>query len=66
MSIVELKNLSNDDLKKCLASQIALEDWMDECGKCGYPRLLHKELHQEGACTKDAELLNILKKNWEE
>ena len=63
MSIVELKNLLNDDLKKHLASQIALEDWTDECGKCGYPRLLHKELYQEAAFTKDAELLNILKKN---
>ena len=42
------------------------EDWTDECGKCGYPRLIHKELHPEAACTKDAELPNILKKNWEE
>lgn len=32
MSIVELKNLSNDDIKKMLASQIDIEDWMDECG----------------------------------
>ena len=52
-SIVELKNLLNDDLKKHLASQIALEDWTDECGKCGYPKLLHKELHCEAACTKE-------------
>ena len=33
MSIVELKNLWNDDLKKRLASQIDIEDWTDECGK---------------------------------
>ena len=66
MSIVELKNLSNDDLKKRLASQINIEYWTDECSKCGYLRLLHKELHREAACTKYAELPNILKKNWEE
>ena len=41
--IVPLITLSNDDLKKCLASQIALEDWTDECSKCGYPRLLYKD-----------------------
>ena len=45
MSTVELKNLSNDDLKKILASQIDVEDWADECGKFGYLRLLHKELN---------------------
>ena len=33
MSILELKNLSNEDLKKRLASQIHIEDWPDECGK---------------------------------
>ena len=66
MSIVELKNLSNDDLKKRLASQIDIEDWTDECSKCGYPRLLHKELHPEAACTKEQELPNILKENWKE
>ena len=66
MSIVELKNLSNDDLKKCLASQIDIEDWRYECNKCGYPKLLHKELHREAACTQEQEVPNVLKKNWEE
>ena len=47
MSIVELKNLSYEDIKKILASQIDIEDWTDECNKCGYPKLLHKELHHE-------------------
>ena len=45
MSIVNLENLLNDELKKRLASQINIEDWPDECSKCGYPRVLHKELH---------------------
>ena len=51
------KNLSNDDLKKHLASQIALEDWTDECGKCGYPKLL---------CAQEREFPNILRENWRE
>ena len=66
MSIVELKNLLNDDLKKHQAMQIDIQDWTDECGKCGYPKLLHKELHREAACTQEQEVPNVLKKNWEE
>ena len=64
--IVPLDNLSNDDLKKHLASQIALEDWMDECSKCGYPRLLHKDyvLHRDATCTRGMEVPNILRENW--
>ena len=65
-SIVTLENLSNDDLKKHLASQIALEDWTDECSKCGYPKLLHKDhvLHRDAACTREMEVPNILRENW--
>ena len=63
MSIVNLENLSNDELKKRLVSQINIKD---EFSKCGYPRVLHKELHQEAACTKEQELPNILKENWKE
>ena len=66
MSIVELKNLSNDNLKKCLALHIDIEDCTDECGKCAYPRLLDKELHREASFTKEQELPNILKENWKE
>ena len=64
--IVPLDNLSNDDLKKCLASQIALEDWTDECSKCGYPKLLHKDhvLHCDATCTRGMEVPNILRENW--
>ena len=65
-NIVTLDNLLNDDLKKHLASQIALEDWMDECSKCGYPRLLHKDyvLHRDATCTQGMEVPNILRENW--
>ena len=64
--IVPLDNLSNDDLKKRLDSQIALEDWMDECSKCGYPKLLHKDyvLHRDAACTQGMEVPNTLRENW--
>ena len=65
-NIVTLDNLSNDDLKKRLASQIALEDWTDECSKCGYPKLLHKDhvLHRDATCTQGMEVPNILRENW--
>ena len=65
-NIVPLDNLSNDNLKKRLASQSALEDWMDECSKCGYPRLLHKGyvLHRDATCTWGMEVPNILRENW--
>ena len=68
MSIVELKNLSNDNLKKHLASQIDIEDWTDECCKCGYPKLLHKDyiLHRDAACVQEREVPNILRENWRE
>ena len=64
MSILNLDNLSNEELKKRLASQVNLDDWADDCGKCGYPRLLHKELHRASACTQEQEVPNILNKNW--
>ena len=65
-NIVPLENLSNEDVKKCLASRIALEDWTDECSKCGYPKLLHKDhvLHRDATCTRGTEVPNILKENW--
>ena len=44
MSVVELKNLSSDDLKKRLAQQIYINDWTDKCGKCGYPKLIKDHL----------------------
>ena len=42
LDVLELKNLSSEDLKKRLAEKVDLEDLTDECGKCGYPRLLHR------------------------
>ena len=34
MSIVNLDSMSNDELKKRVASLVSLEDWADECSKC--------------------------------
>ena len=67
-NIVTLDNLSNDDLKKRLASQIALEHWTDKCSKCGYPKLLHNDgvMHRDATCTREMEIPNILRENWKE
>ena len=64
--VTPIDTLSNDDLKWWLASQISLEDWTDECSKWGYPKLLHKDhvLHRDAACTRGAEVSNILRANW--
>ena len=48
MSLVDLESMSNDDLRKRIASLIVLEDWSDECGKCRRPSLLHRD----GPCTR--------------
>ena len=47
--VLELKNLSSQDLKKGLSEQVDLDNWTDECGKCRYPHLLHRESHREAA-----------------
>ena len=61
MSVVDLDSLSNDDLKKRVASLVALEDWSDECGRCGRPSLLHRD----GPCTrKERELPEVVNKIW--
>ena len=67
-NVIEPKNLTSDDLKKHLAFQIALDDWTDECGKCGYPKLLHKDyvLHRDAAFAQEREVPNILRENWKE
>ena len=67
-NIVNLDNLSNDNLRKRLDSQIALTDWIDECSKCGYPRLLHKDyvLHRDATCTRGMEVPNTLRDNWKD
>ena len=55
MSLVNLDHLDNDDLKKRLVSLINIDDWPDECLKCGHPKVLHKELHRAAAFTNERE-----------
>ena len=43
MSVVDLESMSNDHLKKLVASLVSLEDWSDSCGACEIPSLLHKD-----------------------
>ena len=66
--VVDVKNLANGNIKKHLDLQIALEDWTDECSKCGYPKLLHKDyvLHHDADCIQEKEVPYILRDNRKE
>ena len=50
-TVVQLDSISNEELRKRIVSLINIEDWADECHKCGYPKVLHKELHRDVSCT---------------
>ena len=52
MSLIDLKALNNDDLKKRLTKQIKVENWTDKYSKYGYPKLIHKNLHRDATCTE--------------
>ena len=52
MSALNLDDLDNNDFNKRLLTQINIDDWPDECGKCGQPKLLHRELHQASSCNE--------------
>ena len=63
ISVKDLDTMSNDVLKRNVASLIYLEDWADECGACGHPSLLHKD----GPCTRtEREPPDIVMKIWSE
>ena len=63
MSVIDLESLSNDDLRKRVASLVSLEDWADECGICGRPSLLHRD----GPCTrKEREPPDVVIRIWSE
>ena len=63
MSVVNLDSLSQDELKKRVASLVSIDDWSDSCGQCGRPSLLHKG----GPCTRsDKESPEVILKIWEE
>ena len=63
MSVVDLDTLSNDELKKRVASLISIDDWSDACGQCGRPSLLHRG----GPCTRsEKEPPDVILKIWNE
>ena len=66
MSILKLDDLENGDLHKRLLTQINLEDWPDECTKCGQPKLLHRELHRVATCVENREVPEVLNRIWME
>ena len=65
MSLLDLNTLTNDDLKNGLTEQINVEDWSDSCSKCGYPKLIHKNLHRDATCTKEKETPENLMQFWD-
>ena len=65
MSQKDLKTLSNDDLKKCQMGQSNKGDWMDSCSKCGYPKLIHKNLHRDATCMEKQEALEASIEYWD-
>ena len=63
MSVVDLDSLSQDELKKRVASLISIDDWSDACGQCGRPSLLHRG----GPCTRsEKEPPDVILKIWDE
>ena len=66
MSLLDLKTLSCDDLKKRLREHNNIEDWTDKCNKCGHPKLIHENLHRDATCTEKLETPENLIKYWDE
>ena len=63
LTIRNIVQLSNKDLKKLVSEYISLEDIYDECDKCGRPINLHQEPDAE--CTRDVdEGRDVIKENW--
>ena len=46
--------------------QINIEDWTDRCSKCGYHKMISKNLHRDSTCTREPEALDVLSKHWDE
>ena len=53
MSIFNIAQLSNKDLKKLVSEYISLDDIYDDCDQCGRPVLLHQNPGEE--CTRDVD-----------
>ena len=48
MSVVNMDTLSQDELKKKVASLVSIDDWSDACLQCSRPSILHRG----GPCTR--------------
>ena len=58
-----MDTLSQDDLKKRVASLVSVDDWSDACAQCSRPSLLHKG----GPCTRsEKESPETILEIWEE
>ena len=51
MSIYNIVQLSNNDLKKLASEYISLDDVHDECKECERPMILHREEE----CTRNVD-----------
>ena len=65
-SVVAIDSIDNDDLTKRILNLINVNDWPDECGKCGHPRVLHRELHRVSACSEPRESRDEFHRIWTE
>ena len=66
MSALNLDDLDNNNLNKKLLTQINIDDWPDEYGKCGQPKLLHRELQWGSSCNEPQETPEVLCRIWTE
>ena len=64
MALLKLENMDTEDLRKRLVSLISIDDWTDECLKCGYPKTLHKDLHRSAACNEERKTKEELYEVW--
>ena len=61
MSIYNIAQLSNVELKRLASEYISLDDVYDGCEDCGRPVILHRTEE----CTRDVEeTLKVVDKNW--
>ena len=65
-SEIAIDEIGNNDLTKRILNQVNIDDWPDEYGKCGHPRVLHRELHRVSACSELRESPDELRRIWTE
>ena len=58
MTIIDVKKVSDDDVKKRLNEVIDLGDWSDEWENCGLPQLLHHSAYTRQTSLETNEALD--------